>query len=231
MLRQTPRRNNRRRQRRSRTAPYTKVNAQLDQLIQYESSQTLASQPAVIDVPYPRLNPNQVYTFERSWQIGTVQLSNAPLDTFGSVFTQLDDLPGYTEFTALFDLYRFEKLQVDFIPTQQTSYSGNLITCIDYNDASVPVSIANLMQYQTAQQNAAGSTVRRVFTPRIDLAAYSGSAFTSYATAALQWIDTASPDVIHYGIKWGVQGVVAQISSDVKWIINAKAIVQFKNPK
>lgn len=231
MLNQTRKRNNRRRQRATRRVPYTKVNSQLDQLIQYESSQTLASQPAVTDVQYPRLNPNQVYTFERSWQIGTVQLATAPLDTFGSIFTQLDDLPGYTEFTALFDLYRFDKLQIDFIPTQQTGYSGNLVTVIDYNDASVPVSIANLMQYQTAQQNAAGSTVRRVFTPRIDLAAYSGSAFTSYATAAMQWIDTASPDVIHYGVKWGVQGIIAQISTDVKWIINAKAIIQFKNPR
>jgi len=200
------------------------------EILRVERTQIQGSLPATRDVRYDSINSKKVYTFERSWQAGLVALATSPVDTFGSIQITLNSFPGYLDFTSLFDLYRIVRVQVVFTPTSQNSFSGPLMTVIDYDDAATPTSIGALTQYQTLQITPSGSTVDRVFTPRIAVAAYSGSAFTSYASSSLQWIDSNSPAVPHYGLKYAVEGITGTTSGDAKWSINVKAVFQFRNP-
>lgn len=137
----------------------------------------------------------------------------------------LNDLPQVASFTALFDQYRIDKVQVDFIPTAQICLvpqaevtavaaldapivaggaSGGVYgTVIDYDDSAALANLSAYMQYSNFKMGQVGSLKihRRTFKPHVATAAYAG-AFTSYANMVNQWIDCASTTVQHYGLKF-----------------------------
>jgi len=57
------------------------------------------------------------------------------------------------------------------------------------------------MSYENAETKRGFEKQVRVFRPRIAMAAYSGSVFTSFANMTNVWLDTASNSVQHYGLK------------------------------
>lgn len=116
----------------------------------------------------------------------------------------LSSLPGYTDFTDLYDEYRIDKAKITWYPDTQQSLEnagiGNTtaFTALDFDDAST-VLLASLQQYESCQHHNALHPFSRTVVPRFAVAAYSG-AFSSYKNTS-GWIDVASPSVIHYGIK------------------------------
>lgn len=146
----------------------------------------------------------------------------------GSIYFSLDQLPDYTEFTALFDRYKIAGVKVVFrsfnisslsdVQGQANGQLGGVIHYItDYDDAAVPtasdVGVQALREhenYRTASIfNSRGLFLKRYVRPRIALAAYAG-AFTSYANVKPMWIDAASPSVQHYGLKFIVELLASQ---------------------
>jgi hypothetical protein len=117
----------------------------------------------------------------------------------------LDSLPNYTEFTALFDQYRIDRITFQAIPMQNT-YAipatqkdvGQLYAVVDNDDVS-SATVADLSQYPNLKVVNFDERLRLTFKPRFASAAYSG-AFTSYANTS-GWIDCGSPSVEHYGVK------------------------------
>jgi hypothetical protein len=137
---------------------------------------------------------------------GTPIVTSTTVPTFVGLSFALSDLPGYTEFTNLFDQYRIDRIELKLIPNVTDSFPSSLLTgtiqsVIDYDDGNTPTTTTELLQYENCQvNNIVDSQVQLDFKPRVALAAYAG-AFTSYANAT-SWIDSASPGVQHFGVKF-----------------------------
>ena len=71
----------------------------------------------------------KVYSFKRTYNIGT-GTTNALLPTLTGQNYSLNDLPGYLEFTNLFDYYKITGSQVDFYQTHQINRNlNNAVQC------------------------------------------------------------------------------------------------------
>lgn len=184
---------------------------------------------------YGQTSQNTVHRFKRTMDGNNMTYINAGVETaFGQrYFSQvansintigfefrLGDLPNYTEFTALFDQYRIDKIVFKIIPmcnvNQLTINStgalsnnpGIIGTVIDYDDAGSPTSLGYMEQYQNFryQPVVSSRTMMRAFKPRIAVAAYGQGLFTSYMNKKATWIDCNSPAVPHYGLKIYLDG-------------------------
>jgi len=136
-------------------------------------------------------------------------------DALNGIDFSLSDIANYADITAVYDQYKLDfvefRMDPQYTQCDLNNYSSTLIkpprvfTVIDYDDANTPGSKAALLQYSTCEVTAPCRSVKREFVPRMAIAAYSGS-FTSYANQKAGWIDAASPNVQHYGIKTAIEG-------------------------
>jgi len=168
-----------------------------------------------------------VYTLQQSF-VGPVVAGSATIETDGALSMNLSSLPDASSLAALFDTYRFVAVKMTFQPTVgqiNSAVQSPIYTVLDYDDASA-TSISALVQYDTLKVAPGNVYFERVWSPRASNALYSG-AFTSFGQVADQWIDTASPGVLQYGIKWGIP-----LSADAPiWQTVVHTIVQFKNTR
>jgi hypothetical protein len=154
---------------------------------------------------------DSIYRFRRTSTSADVSQLAASDNSGGYAFV-LSNVPGYTEYTALFDQYKIEMVRVIWRPRWNFSAIGSIatdvnplfISVIDYDDAST-LTIAQSLEYQSYKETRFDQDHVRCIKPRIALGAYSGT-FTSFANVPAPWIDCASPSVQHYGIKFVVSG-------------------------
>ncbi len=170
---------------------------------------------------------------------GFLLLSTSALQTINwfslAIGFCLNDVPGSSEFTNPFERYRL--VGVDVVLTPANTYSaaptlagngaafGMIHSVVDYNDYGVPAAsqagIAALRErpsYRT-QNLFSGRPYQWFVKPRVAMPAYAAGAFTAYANMASPWVDTISPDVQHYGIKYVFE------------MANSTAAVQYCNMK
>lgn len=147
---------------------------------------------------------------------------------FGALSFKLSDLPNYTEFTSVYDEYRFKAVKIMFIPTMNVAtanaVSGTtagfvpvpaLYTWIDNDDNSAPTLITQGQQFQTFKAHGLLDRMRtRTVVPECSSALYAGT-FTSYGQNKNQWIDNNSPGVVHFGCKFGIINPANQGNFDV----------------
>lgn len=155
--------------------------------------------------------------------------SSVTVPVYSSEVFQLNKFSGYSQYTGLFDQYRFNEIEVWIEPTTSPSTAsadvGTCVTAIDLDDTNVPTSVASVEDKQTALSTGGFSGHYHRWKPHMALAAYSG-AFTSYDNAPANWIDSASPAVQHYGIKIAVTNT----GSVVPYRISVRASVSFRQP-
>ncbi len=162
--------------------------------------------------------------------------SSSSFPIFDAIAFSLDMLPNYTEFTALYDLYRIVRAEVLMIPNivnanSATPLSGLTAHVCDFDDATVPASLNELYQYGDGPGRCVlqGPTekIYRSLEPRAAAAVYSG-AFTSYATTPRsQWMNCSSPGVQYYGFKYGF----GLSNSVVIYTVNVRLTVQFRKTR
>lgn len=165
----------------------------------------------------PFVNPNKVVRLARHGSFANIA-GTAVGETTGALAFLLTDLAGYTDFTTLYDQYRFVAVEVKFIPVYPTynaiaaatSQWGLMYTAIDYDDAS-PGSVALLRENATCLASHPTKEVIRRVVPHTAVAEYGAGAFTSYGNKIGDWIDSSSPGVAHYGVKYALQASVGTI--------------------
>lgn len=126
----------------------------------------------------------------------------------GALVFALSDLPGVTDFTALYDQYRIVAVQVKFIASYPDynvtaaagSQLGLFFTAIDLDDGAAPTA-SLLHENSTMISTHPTRDVTRRLVPHTASAAYAG-AFTSYANKIGEWLDCSSPGVEYYGVKY-----------------------------
>jgi len=137
--------------------------------------------------------------------------------TTGSQNYQLDQFSGYAAYASVFDQYKIDKVEVRFIPkcisndltvmaAAGTKNVPCLYTCIDHDDSNTPANIAEIMENNSCIVVAPMKEHKRTFKPMIAKAAYSSGAFTGYSASEPDWLDCASDDIEHYGLKWAMDG-------------------------
>jgi len=147
--------------------------------------------------------------------------------TFAAKGFALSDFDQSSEYTGLFDQYRINRLEVWIIPVaaQGTTVFGGSFSAIDLDDASTPSATATVKAKQGSLLSSGGASHYHSWRPHVAIAAYSG-AFTSFANMTESWIDSGSPGVQHYGLKF------ASDSTPVAYTFNLtyKAHVSFRAP-
>jgi len=170
------------------------------------------SVPAVRDIqPIRRPSRPKVHTFQFKVDKGTVTADLT--GDQGAFLFALSDSTSPTDYTSLFDQYRIIQVQVEFLPVVSPFGASTtatdlpvLITKIDYDDATSQ-SYASLLESEQSQVVTNMTYHCRTLTPQFALSAY-GGAFGSFASSSFgQWVDSASPGVQYYGLKWATSPV------------------------
>lgn len=125
------------------------------------------------------------------------------------VFTfKLSDVPDYTEFTSLFDLYKIDKISVTVLPRVSewsgTDMTGYLFSVMDYDGGAVS-SRATMFSYDNFQVTPFNKNRTFTFKPRT-LQFAQGSALNSVSKPS-QWLDCNSPGVEHFGLVLGCDSI------------------------
>lgn len=135
----------------------------------------------------------------KSWHTGSITVP-----TFNAVSIVLSQFNDSASFTSIFDQYMISEAEVWILPEGNIASSpglgGRVMTVIDVDDDNNLSSMAQADDYTSSVLCETSQGFYRHFVPHVAIAAYSG-AFTSFANAAHQWIDAASPAVKHYGVK------------------------------
>jgi len=200
------------------------------QLLEAQIQQEVRFKPELADVPRIRFKDN-IINIELSYY-NTITSSTTVSSSAGLSFS-LSVIANQASYANIFDLYRILQVNVKFIPTQTSTTSGQqgvggtLYTVIDYDDSNTPTNLSSLFEYKTLKIAPPGVIDERTLSPRIAVAAYSGT-FTSYANASNKtWIDTASPSVAYYGLKYYL--TPTPTVQTINYVITL--MVQFKNQK
>lgn len=151
----------------------------------------------------PMTKRRPIHTFKRT--IVADAISVAPGGATGGLTWKLDDLDNYTEFTNLFDQYRLIAVKCEFRTgftdnpiTASTVFMPEMYSAIDRNDATAPANVAEIVQYETLKRKRLTSPMKRYFR----LNTLQELTDSAVGVKFNQWIDTATPDVEHYGLKY-----------------------------
>jgi hypothetical protein len=194
-----------------------------------ESTNYLASKQMRKVIHY---NPNQSVTIKRSVQLATIG-SSTTLPTTGSFVFALTDLPNYTDITTMFDTFRFEAVVVTFIPrfeynTAPTANDGLFYVVADYDDGNTSNTQADLLQYDELTYHTASTRPWQIaLTPKPAIAAYGTASFSAYSQPSEPiWIDAASANAQHYGLKyvWSQTSAAAFIDVVADYYVSGKSL-------
>lgn len=197
----------------------------------------------------PSRKPN-IHYFKRTF---VVTYPVVQTFTHSSMEFKLSDLPGYQEFTNLFDQYKICGIKAKFVydkssaltlmaPTELTdtlAFYGslpNLYTVIDYNDKTVLSTQGQYLEYQNCHINRMDKPTKRYFKPKISYEITSGITSGYAAGNKNPWVDSNYPDVRHYGLKIGMDGQPGNNITGATTIIGELSVfytvyIAFKNVK
>jgi hypothetical protein len=209
--------------------PNKKANNQevlLKQILESLQNSQTSQIPEVCDVAVRPFKQNKVYPFRQTLQ-GSV-VTTALVESDVALSYSLNSIPNGSNFAAIFDRWRIAQIRVCFLPIvlpSTTVAEGPIYTAIDLDDASTR-NINNLNQYQTLKIAPVGSYFERTFTPRAAIAADGAGVFTSFAQASTKtWMDTASPGIIYFGLKYAIPG--STTSGTPLWNVNVVLDFEF----
>lgn len=180
----------------------------------------------------PRAPRNYRFVQTSSYYMTVPIIGSSIANVAGGFPFNLASCNNSTAFQSLFDQYRIEAVDVTLRPrcnafvATGTSSPPPLYLVIDYDNVTALASAAAATEFSTCAIVEVYQSCRRVFKPRIALAAYNSGAFTGYSNA-IGWIDSAYPSVEHYGLKYFLPQCTASFTPE--WDIDVKLHFQFRN--
>jgi hypothetical protein len=169
---------------------------------------------------------------------------SVPGATLGD-YIVLSQFPTAAAFTGVFDQYRILNATMEYIPLCVTSfiaagtvatvvptnvYNHNVLsTCIDTDDANVPANEGIVLSHESAiLHGPLVKTYKRSWVPAIAMSTYQTGGFGGYASRTNQWVDAASPNTQHYGIKACITRGTTAPTGTVTLAQYAHATVEFR---
>lgn len=140
--------------------------------------------------------------------------------SFGMAFC-LKDVPNYTDFTTLFDLYKIPCVVWRLVPLNTTSFGGNNINANtisgwihmindedDYAGVTASdVGIDEIRQYASykVKNICTQYPFKRKIRPKVSVSGSDGTAFNQAINVRPTWINCAYNEAVHYGMKWVIE--------------------------
>jgi len=153
--------------------------------------------------------------------------STPGLVSYAGLTFALSDFGAAATLATVFDQYRIDQLEVwiESTSANATISFPDLYTAVDLDDGNVPVALGNVADKLGSLVGALPGGHYHKWKPHIAVATYSG-AFTSYSNQLATWIDCASPNVQHFGLKTAMQ------SNGSGYAVNAvvRAVISFRAP-
>jgi hypothetical protein len=177
----------------------------------------------------PRPEDNRVFQFTQQVDLGTVVTTSNAVATTGSQIFTFGQIPNSTSYAALFDQYRIDEIEFWLYTTvlNSSGVAGTLYSAVDY-DGAPTLSVAQISQYSNVLLGPIALGHYHRFKPHVAIASYGSGAFSSYANAASQWVDSAYTTVSHFGvvITCGVTGTNAlTIEGQARFHFSARNVV------
>lgn len=141
--------------------------------------------------------------------------------TLGVFNFSLNDLPNYTEFTALFDQYRIDKIEIEWYPeytvlsdasTLSSAKNVQLNTAIDVAGAT-PAAVDDVLQFRTLKTTGITERHKRSFRP-----AY----LVDSISPAYLYLNCSSPSSNLWGVSYGIlpSGTAMVFRSRAKYFLS-----------
>lgn len=128
----------------------------------------------------------------------------------GGVTTTTTALPNSSEFTALFDYYCIDRVDVTIMYSHSNSQMSNanyavpIFYLVEDYDSAEATTLRNIQQYPAVtthyMSENGGHVIRKTLRPRPLLVGLDGSTQVPQISGPT-WIDTGTPDTLHYGLK------------------------------
>lgn len=160
---------------------------------------------------WPGMNPEirtgmKVYDFQQTFTYTNYQTSSTTLETFGNHQVQLANYANATTFGSLFDQYRIALVEAwfipRFVPVGTNNNTGRFVSVVDYDDTNNLTTTAEAMEYDTAMVSSGSAGHYRRFVPMVNNPVQvSGGGFTASSSKPAPWVDIASTNILHYGLK------------------------------
>lgn len=171
---------------------------------------------------------------------GTSSLPMVAVTGFALAFGHtLADLPQASSWTAVFDQYRFEEIEIHLYPfsseiVQQTALKdvpSPSQFVLDFDDTSALASENAALEYDNVQTAMPYDAVQIRYKPAVAPAYYQSGAFSGYGVepSDLNWLDCGSPSIRHYGVKGWVGAFGATSSAVGGWLVYGQYTVSFRN--
>lgn len=185
---------------------------------------------------------SRIYRYSRQMFVKAITASDLNTSRYWDTFTfQLNLLPNYTEFTALYDQYKIDMVKLYIIPTfsdlslANPPASGDPIlprvaSTIDLDDDAVFTSEDQLLQKQDIKWTSGGKLHKRKVYPKVQMAAYDTALSFGYVTPKMKpWLDCSYPDTKHYGLKIQIDGTgTPTVGTAWMYRVYAKYFISFR---
>ena len=173
-----------------------------------------------------RNNPYKaIHKFKRTYNYGSISTAAATPTLTGWNFS-MNDMPGYTELTALFDYYKLTGVLFKMIPYQQTmsnsvgtvnnSLNAPIFYAVDYSDDTAPTSPEAVLEYND----------HKISTTYQGFSIYIPNPKFADATSAERggWVATSNPSLNWYGLKYAIPPtqVICQFYVVVTYYVSCK---------
>jgi hypothetical protein len=193
----------------------------LQQIVDLEKTHQLAPLPNVQDPPKINLNPNKVYTFQRTNTLASTDwVISVPSPTTKGLSFKLSDVDPSSFLANTFEEWKLAQVTVKFIPlVSLTSFPyPPVCTVIDY--VSLPTSnipFDDLKNYSTYRSHPVGVYAERTLTPCYFVDSYDDDEsddVTTPSSTSSAWCSTGTPDVEWIGLRFGVPAPPSSSSTD-----------------
>jgi len=175
----------------------------------------------------------KIYMFKRHCTLSPFVVSNT-INSNAAYNFSLQDLPNYTEFTNLYDMYKINAVKLTMLPqmTQNVSLgtinnpiaNARVFSVIDYNDSVALSTPDQAREYQSCKVTTILRTHKRYLKPKIQ---DDGKVYTP----GRPWINCSSPAIDYYGVKFVAEPMFSTTSFDFTYIVEAVYYLSFKNVK
>ncbi len=161
---------------------------------------------------------------------------------FGAVFNfSLADLAQSSDWTAVFDQYKIEDVEVHFMPffpapgitNTSTNFAHASQFVLDFDDGNALGSENAALEYDNCQSAMHYDEVVVKLHPAVAPAYYQSGAFGGYGVAPSdrEWLDCGSTGILHYGIKCWIGALAASSTMVAGWNVYAQYTVSFRNTR
>lgn len=185
------------------------------------------------------LSQTTQYPIRRMFLFGALVTSAAFTDALA--YFRLNQLPDYTELTALYDQYKVDKLVFHFISSitdlniaNSIQDVGTLLTAVDFDGGATGLTQTQFLSYESCQMTP--HTKNKVLTirPKAEMALVDASGTTvsgAISSTDNTWYDCSNTNVQFNGVRWATTAESGSTGYHIYYTCWVEAFVTFKNTR